>query len=70
MRYYSLADAAKFMGVSYQAVQARFGKRYTVAKKCQPPSHSIPSFELDTWMDERKERARKLLASPDLRNGQ
>ena len=63
---YTFQEAADFMGLRRQAVV----NRNTRKQLKLDANGKVPHAQLIVWQKERQARARKLLASPDLRNGQ
>lgn len=63
-QYFNQIEAARFIGVTRQAVAARFGDRYTtVAPSGMKHQSRIPLPALEQWRAERHAAARKLLES-------
>ena len=63
-RYYNSVEAARYIGVTRQAVAARFGDRYTTLGKFGARHQSrIPEPALIQWAAERHAEAVKLMAS-------
>ena len=63
-RYFNQIEAARYIGVTRQAVAARFGDRYTsVGKFGAKHQTRIPEPALMQWREERHAEAAKLLSS-------
>ena len=72
-RYLTVRTVAAQLGISVQAVHDRIakGKLTTIRRgKGKTAPRYVMLKSLAKWKLERAARARKLLASPDLRNGQ